>query len=294
MPESPAHRPAELSEAFAFCRKKSLEAGSSFHPAFIFLSRPQREALFAVYYFCRRVDDAVDELEDPAASREELTKLEAGISGERSGALWLAMENLIEQYQIPRKYFYQLIEGMRFDLGRVRVESWKELDRYCYLVAGTVGLIMLHIFGTTSGPATEAGKALARAVQLTNILRDLAEDRQRDRCYLPIFDGCHKAAVEGWIESRMTVELQQVFHQAVDRSTVNYRQGLELLPLLGWRHRLTIGMMTARYNYYLKQLKQPDFNPWEAQLDISSVVYPVLLWKVLRATLGDAENCLFE
>lgn len=172
------------------------ERSSNFYLGFLFLPRRRREALEAVYAFCRAVDDIVDSGEHTEAQarahldawRAELARLYAG---ESRHALARRLEPFVRELDLPREAFLDMIDGMQLDLDRKRYEGFAELERYLYGAAGTVGLLCVRIFGAARTPAPELREyalAMGNAFQLTNILRDVGADLERGRVYLPLAD----------------------------------------------------------------------------------------------------------
>ena len=155
------------------------------------LSAEVRRDAYAVYACCRSVDDAVD----GAVARSEVVRPEVageilgrafGQGGAKAGEEWMpAFRNTVERKKIQRRWFEDLALGVAGDAGPVDLQTWKELDLYCYRVAGTVGLIMMRVFGSEDVLAEPRALDLGRGMQLTNILRDVAEDARADRIYLP-------------------------------------------------------------------------------------------------------------
>jgi len=167
------------------------KAGTSFYSAMRLLPKERREAMFAIYAFCREVDDIADE---PATDEERY----AGLAGWReaigglyagkspSSPLQAALAEAILRYRLRREDFLAVIDGMEMDArGAIQAPDLAELDLYCARVASAVGHLSVHAFGDDSAAAHEVADALGRALQLTNILRDLAEDAERGRLYLP-------------------------------------------------------------------------------------------------------------
>ena len=150
----------------------------------------QRDA-YAVYACCRSIDDAVDR----AAARGEKVRPEIageilerayGAGGARAGEEWMpAFRDTAGRKKIQKKWFEDLATGVAGDAGPVDLQSWEELDLYCYRVAGTVGLMMMRVFGLEEEEAEPRALDLGRGMQLTNILRDVAEDAAAGRIYLP-------------------------------------------------------------------------------------------------------------
>ena len=164
---------------------------SNFYYAFLTLPRPRRQALYAVYAFCRTVDDAVDLGGDSAAQRQALRRwrddvarcFEPGPSPAHPIARQLQVA--VRTYPIPRTALEAIIDGCEMDLARVRYETFEELEPYCYRVASAVGLCCIEIFGYTQPRAREYAVNLGKALQLTNIMRDVGADARVGRVYLP-------------------------------------------------------------------------------------------------------------
>jgi len=166
--------------------------GSNFYYAFLLLPRSKREAIKNVYGFCRIIDDIVDESpagSDPAAEldrwREEI---HACFQGWPSTPFGERLLDSIEEFDLPKEPFLDLIDGMEMDLNYGKYETFADLREYCYRVASAVGLICIEIFGYQSVRTREYAVNLGLALQLTNILRDLKEDVARGRIYIPVED----------------------------------------------------------------------------------------------------------
>jgi phytoene synthase len=184
---------AALTRAYAYCHAVLRRSGSSFTHAFRLLGPDRRAALDAVYAFCRFVDDVADGLEpgrrDPAALlahwRDELDRVYAGTPAHPIG---IALADAVHRFALPRRPFADLIRGVEMDLSRHRYRTFDELEAYCELVASTVGVLCVQIFGHRHPGAIAYARDLGVAFQLTNILRDVREDAARGRLYLPLED----------------------------------------------------------------------------------------------------------
>ena len=165
------------------------QSGSNFYYAFLFLPKPKREALYAVYAFCRLSDDLVDDSKagvDPAAALTRWQKALATYFQDGVGPPVIsAVGQAARQFNIPKVYFEELLNGMEMDLTSARYATFEELYPYCYRVASIVGLICIEIFGYTNPQTKMYAEQLGIAFQLTNILRDVWADAQRGRIYLP-------------------------------------------------------------------------------------------------------------
>ena len=180
-----------LEESFAHCRRVAKTRAKNFYYSFVLLSREQKDAMCAVYAFMRYSDDISDEGDPPVEVRREalerwrsaLTQALAGNVGD--DPILPAFQATVERYKIPHEYFYDLIDGVASDLEPRRFETEEQLYRYCYQVASVVGLTTIHVFGFEGPRALELAETCGQAFQLTNILRDLGEDAEMDRVYLP-------------------------------------------------------------------------------------------------------------
>lgn len=174
-------------------RRLTHTQGPNFSVGFRFLSPAKRRAVYAAYAVCRVADDIVDEVPPGAEvedARRRLDAWEAEVAAAYAGRsrhpVTRALAENLEQFQVPQEAFLGLIEGCRMDLVKHRYADFEELEHYCELVAVTISDISLAIFGVVDGAATGYGRSLALALQLTNICRDVGEDTERGRIYLPL------------------------------------------------------------------------------------------------------------
>ena len=166
------------------------ESKSSFYYAFNLLPRPKRDAMNAVYAFCRKTDDIVDEGNEPDDLKYEKLRrwrieLEKALLGNSQYPLLNKVATYIKQFNIPLDPFFELIIGMEMDLQRKRYLSFDDLSQYCYRVASTVGLMCIEIFGYKNCSAKDYAVNLGVAMQLTNILRDVGKDSESGRIARP-------------------------------------------------------------------------------------------------------------
>ena len=171
-------------------RARVAAAGTSFYWAMRLLPEARRDGMFAVYAYCREVDDIADGDDPPAAKRAGLAawrrEIDAIYAGKPSSPLSRALADVAQAYRLRCEDFLAIIDGVEMDAAAdIRAPSLAELDLYCDRVASAVGRLSVRIFGTDLPAADRVAAALGRALQLTNILRDLAEDAARGRLYLP-------------------------------------------------------------------------------------------------------------
>ncbi len=180
-----------LRHAYAYCQEVTRRSSSNFYYAFRLLPAERREALFAVYAFCRFVDDIADDGDrrDPATLLERWrNEVECVYGGAPGHPISLALADAAQRFSLPQRHFLDLIRGVEMDLSHHRYASFDELHEYCYLVASTVGLLCIEIFGYHQATARDYAVDLGLAFQMTNILRDVMEDASRGRIYLPLED----------------------------------------------------------------------------------------------------------
>jgi phytoene synthase len=257
----------------------------SFHFSSFPLPEHRRQAAFAVYAFCRYVDDAVDRhhLAGPGARpalEAELGRIEAGTSTlELAPAFAAAMR----AFAIERSLFLDLIEGCCRDAsGPVRIRDFAELEEYCYLVASVVGLIMGRVFGLADPAGVERAVQMGVAMQLTNILRDVSEDLANDRIYLPADELAAAGFGEAFLRrGEVTPPWRQFLAGQVDRARAWYRAGAVGLPLLaGDGSRLAAKLMARIYAGILDEIEARDYDvfsgrakvPFRRKLRLASAV----------------------
>ena len=175
--------------AYAECVRIGRACASSFYHAFRLLPEDRRHGLAALYAFCRVVDDAADESQSAAVAlaawRRELAR---ALDGSATHPIAVALGDAVRRFAIPPRHLEEILAGVEMDLEQRRYETFDELRRYCYHVAAAVGLATIPILGCRDARSRAYAEALGLALQLTNILRDLAEDAERGRIYLPLED----------------------------------------------------------------------------------------------------------
>lgn len=191
-----------LADAYAYCHRVARRSSSNFYHAFRLLPAERYDALCALYAFCRFMDDIADQTEQqsaqqrPQSRHERITfllntwreELRRCYTGAPRHPISLALADVVKKFSIPQAHLAGIIGGVEMDLHKRRYQSFAELYEYCYQVASLVGLVCIEIFGYRNSSAREYAVNLGVAFQLTNILRDVGEDAQRDRVYLPIDD----------------------------------------------------------------------------------------------------------
>ncbi|GEC97491.1 phytoene synthase [Zoogloea ramigera] len=179
-----------MTDPHAYCQEKASSSGSSFYYSFMFLPPERRQAITALYAFCREVDDVVDECHDLQVAQTKLdwwrNEVRQVYGGQPQHPVGQALKDVIQRFPLPMEQLLEVIDGMQMDLNQTRYLDWKALNLYCYRVASVVGLLSAEIFGYTNRQTLKYAHDLGLAFQLTNIIRDVGEDARRGRIYLPV------------------------------------------------------------------------------------------------------------
>ena len=238
---------------------------TNFYYAFRLLPAERRDAICAVYAFSRRADDAVDSVEEKQATREEaegkLENLRAILRGEASeDPLAPAIEDTIQQFDISPGLFEELLRGMEMDLSEKRYQSFDDLYRYCYRAASAVGLVCIEIFGYQGDPS-EPAEALGIAMQLTNILRDVREDMNRGRIYLPLEDlERFGYSEEELLQGKHSPAFRELMSFEVKRAREFFEKAEPLFPLIDARTRYCPIMLKRLYTKILDKIEAQDYD----------------------------------
>jgi phytoene synthase len=179
-----------MTDPHAYCQEKAASSGSSFYYSFMFLPPERRQAITALYAFCREVDDVVDECHDVQVAQAKLdwwrNEVRQVYGGQPQHPVGQALQDIVQRFPLPMEQLLEIIDGMQMDLSQTRYLDWKALNLYCYRVASVVGLLSAEIFGYTNRQTLKYAHDLGLAFQLTNIIRDVGEDARRGRIYLPV------------------------------------------------------------------------------------------------------------
>ncbi len=255
-----------------YCAEKAAHSGSSFTLAFRFLPRPQREAMNALYAYCREVDDIVDEAIHPPLARmkldwwrSEIERLYADPPKEApQHPVTQALQPVVRRYGLPKEDFEALLDGMAMDLDMdetgQRYSEMRELGLYCHRVAGVVGLLSARIFGFRDLHTLKYAARLGLALQLTNILRDVGEDARRGRIYLPQeelarFGVSEASLLAGRPDGDYAGLMQFQYHRAEQ----TYAEALALLPAVDRRAQRPGLIMAGIYRAVLDETRRAGF-----------------------------------
>lgn len=244
----------------AYCKQKAAQSGSSFTVSFIFLPKTQRNAMTALYAFCREVDDVVDECTDYSVAEAKLNWWKSEVQNLYANTpqhpITKALQPFVQQFNLAKEHFLEIIDGMEMDLKFNRYEDFKQLQLYCYRVASVVGLLSASIFGFKNRKTLKYAHDLGMAFQLTNIIRDVGEDARRGRIYLPL-DELKKANVseDDILQSRETPAVKELIEFQIERAESYYDKALHELPAEDAKQQRTGLMMAAIYRTLLREIK---------------------------------------
>jgi 15-cis-phytoene synthase len=275
--EVAASRRERLAESYEYCRLVTQTASKTFYWGSMFLPPRKRQAIWAIYAFCRVVDDIVDEA-FPVAGRSAASAGKASPAEALSywyesleriyrrglptdNPIQLAWGDMLESYAVPLKPALDMIEGVAMDLSITRYESFDDLYVYCYRVAGTVGLLTSPVFGYQNDAALIHAVDLGVALQLTNILRDIGEDARRGRVYLPQDEmlrfGYSGAELMAGVINDQFCELVR-FQMA--RANEYYQRSLPGIAMLSEDCRLSVRLSSSLYSHILDRIRLNHYN----------------------------------
>jgi len=266
--------------SYAECQRIARAARSSFYLAFFGLPRAKRNALCALYAFMRLVDNASDEPAtagepgDLEVKRRALARwralLDEAVSGATGGhAILPALADTIKRFQIPTRYFHDLILGAEMDLTIRSYATFDQLSEYCYRVAGTVGVTCLHVFGFRDPRAPDLAERLGLAFQLTNIIRDTRSDFEMGRVYLPQEDLAWFGIQVQDLCGPLTPPLRDLLLFEAERAWRLYEEGAPLLASIEQDSRATLAALIRTYSGLLARIEERGFDVFSARVSLS-------------------------
>lgn len=251
-------------EALKDVKERVAKSRTSFSAGMSSLPKPRREAMYALYAFCREVDDIADDSPTPEKAEEGLALWRKRIAdvfqGKASDSITSALLPAIKSFNLVERDFQEIIEGMAMDAHVISAPDMKTLDLYCDRVASAVGRVSVRIFGDASEKAMQVAYHLGRALQLTNILRDLAEDAARGRLYLPreLLEK-HGIASRNPAEVVRDIRIPAVCRDLADKALQHFASAHEAMDKCVSSAMRPARIMGAYYGVILKRLLQKDW-----------------------------------
>jgi phytoene synthase len=268
-----------------YCQDKAAKSGSSFYYAFLFLPVERRQAITALYAFCREVDDVVDECTDPSLARVKLawwrTEVDALFEGKASHPVMQALMPHTQPFAIESRHLMAVIEGCQMDLNQTRYLDFAGLTTYCHLVAGVVGEVAARIFGQTDEATTAYAHKLGLAFQMTNIIRDVGEDALRGRIYLPL-DEQQRFGVKAQdlMQRTYSDNFTALMKFQTERAHALYDEALALLPAADRRAQKPGLMMASIYRTLLREIEASGFQVLHQRIALTPLRKLWLAWKM--------------
>ena len=259
---------SEVASSYAHCRRVARTRARNFYYSFLLLSREQKDAMCAIYAFMRFCDDLSDEEGGSRAAIERWrTELDEALAGRLPpNPVWPAFCDSVTRYAIPHRYFQEMIYGVSSDLEPRSIATFDELYQYCYKVASVVGLTIIHIFGFESPHALELAEKCGIAFQLTNILRDVREDANRGRVYLPSEDLVRFGVDPARLEHDERFIALMRFEAA--RARRYYDESWPLLDLIQRRSRPSLWALMRIYSRLLERIERSNYDVLDRRISL--------------------------
>jgi phytoene synthase len=285
-PDEQPSSPPNLDEAYAICRAIAKREAKNFYYSFVALPHARRNAICAIYAFMRKADDLSDDESLPREERRrQLDGWLAAWHQARDGAatgdpVFVAVRDAAARFQIPTRLLDELVAGTTMDLeadSSKKPDSYatfEDLYRYCYLVASVVGLVCIRIFGYSDPRAEKLAEETGIAFQLTNILRDVREDAERNRVYLPLEDlATYRISVAQLLdrEGSITAEERALFEQTALRAEGYYKSAQELLPLIDAESRPALWVLVSIYHSLLKRIEKANYDVFSERVSVPTI-----------------------
>lgn len=265
-----------LEESYALCERIARQTGKNFYYSFLVMPRKKRAAMCAIYAFMRRSDDIADGAINPAVALEGLHRwreeVDAALNKNAANEPILpALADTIRRYRIPQRHFHELLDGTEMDQSTTRYATFDELYKYCYRVASAVGLVVLPVFGYKNEAALVPAEACGIAFQLTNILRDVKEDAQMGRIYLPHEDLERFGVSEDDIlNARSTPQFLEMMKFEATRAREFYGKARPLVGMIDADSRSTLAVMLAIYGGILDKIEESRFAVFKERIRLSA------------------------
>lgn len=270
-----------------YCQQKTTRSGSSFYYSFLFLSPLQRQAIQAIYAFCREVDDIVDEYQDLTIAKIKLSwwhkEIERLFAGQALHPISQAIAEANKRYPLKSELFHTLLKGMEMDLEHNGYRTFEDLKLYCYRVASAAGLLGAEIFGYQDSKTLEYAEYLGVAFQLVNIIRDVGEDAQRGRVYLPEDELQQFNISTSTILSKQYSEnFRRLMQHQANRARFYYQKAKDALPKIDTPNQMSGLIMAETYFTLLAEIEKADFQVLHQRISLTPLRKFWIAWKTAR------------
>jgi phytoene synthase len=275
-----------LDKAYAICRAIARREAKNFYYSFVALPSARKNAICAIYAFMRKADDLSDDESIPRDERRrQLEDWLAAWHQAREGAatsdpVFIAVRDAAARFRIPFSLLDELVAGTTMDLDAPLSDkpttyvTFADLYRYCYLVASVVGLVCIRIFGYSDPRAEKLAEETGIAFQLTNILRDVREDAERNRVYLPLEDlATYRMTVDQLLDRKGSIRAEEraLFEQIALRAESYYKSAQQLLPLIDAESRPALWVLVSIYHRLLKRIEKANYDVFSERVSVPTI-----------------------
>lgn len=272
-----AARSQEIKRAYRHCQQTTRTHAKSFYFSARFLPAAKRQAIYAIYALCRRVDDAVDEaaVHSEREARQAVERWQAELNavyrgGSVQSPVLVAWSDMLTRYSIKEELPLELMRGVLMDTYIKRYETWSELRVYCYRVASVVGLMSSEVFGYSNPETLQYAESLGLAMQLTNILRDVREDAEMERIYLPQEDMKRFGYTEAQLlRGEVNKQFYRLMRFEIERARTLYQAAEQGIPLLSRDARFTVLLAARLYARILDEIEAAHYDVFRQRAHLS-------------------------
>lgn len=282
------------------CEELMQKGSSSFYQAFRGLPSPRREAVYVIYAFCRMIDDSVDEPEQSPYTIHEIRNLFNQLEEAEGHFIWPALRWLFTSFpHLDKGPFFRQMDGQLTDLKVTHYTTMEELEQYCYLVAGTVGEMLLPVLRDDNGTDVAMnGIALGKGMQIVNIIRDVGEDRARARRYVPLeMMEKHGYSEQDWANGVVDERFKAIIHELKAAALGWFRIGMDHLDTYPTESAFAIELAATFYSTILHAVERNDYDVYtkrafvsdELKLEMLGAIvkrYPMLAYQASRTAVS--------
>ena len=268
---------ADLKQAYEACKRITKAEAKNFYYAFRTLPADKRQAIYAAYAYCRLCDDIADADEDMPSTDKETrfaalrADLDSALAGNSDDPILAALADSADRFGFSRELLLEVLEGVEMDLTKTRFADFGELREYCYKVASAVGLISIEVFGYEDPAARGYAVDLGLAMQLTNIIRDVKEDAERDRIYIPLDEMARFGYTEEDLKAGVLDDrFRDLMAFQAERARGYFESGAKLVPLLSAEARACTSVLAALYSTILDRIEESGFDVFERRVGLSA------------------------
>jgi phytoene synthase len=271
----------------SYCEERAARSGSSFYYSFRLLPPERRDAITALYAFCREVDDVVDECSEPALAAIKLKwwdeEIDRAYDGNPEHPVGQALAHHVRHFNLPRPVMHEIVAGMAMDLSRNRYPDNDTLADYCYHAAGTVGILAAHIFGYRDPATLDYARELGHALQLINIIRDVREDAARGRIYLPQDALARHGVTETeLLQGKASTGLTNLLAELAAQARGHHETALAHLPASDRADQRTGLVMAAIYLATLDEIERDGFRVLDHRVHLTPLRKLWIAWTTAR------------